>query len=258
MHFKLTALLLCFCLGMASQNYITSAAYNEIDEDFDYLVFRQIWPAATCMFPGHHSCSIAKNVSTWVVHGLWPSIVGRHDGPFYCNKTLPFNPRKLDWILGRLEEYWPNLYTDTPLESFWKHEWTKHGTCALGLPGISDESGYFNRTLGLRDHFDFGPILTGSKIIPDDENLYDLSKVKAAITSVLGVEPGLTCYVLRNDNKQYLSQMQICLNKQYEQINCAERSIDLLKVASKAPQQTDCQPGIPIHYPTINHKPSFY
>lgn len=86
---------------------------------FDYFVFRQIWPQATCMFPGPHSCSINASVSTWVVHGLWPSIAGRTDGPFFCNKTLPFNPRKLDWLLSRLEEYWPNLYTDTPLESFW-------------------------------------------------------------------------------------------------------------------------------------------
>jgi len=48
-----------------------------------------------------------------------PSIAGHTDGPFFCDKSLPFNPRKIDWLLGRLEEYWPNLYTDTPLESFW-------------------------------------------------------------------------------------------------------------------------------------------
>lgn len=39
--------------------------------NFDYLILRQIWPATTCMFPGPHSCSIAKNITTWVVHGLW-------------------------------------------------------------------------------------------------------------------------------------------------------------------------------------------
>jgi hypothetical protein len=41
------------------------------NDDFDYVIFRQIWPEPTCMFPGPHSCSIAHNISTWVVHGLW-------------------------------------------------------------------------------------------------------------------------------------------------------------------------------------------
>lgn len=39
--------------------------------NFDYLILRQIWPATTCMFPGPNTCSIAKNITTWVVHGLW-------------------------------------------------------------------------------------------------------------------------------------------------------------------------------------------
>jgi hypothetical protein len=41
------------------------------DDDFDYLVLRQIWPVTSCMFPGEHECIVAKNITTWVVHGLW-------------------------------------------------------------------------------------------------------------------------------------------------------------------------------------------
>lgn len=254
-------ILAIICFSYTQQKHIRSNHFNHepssVNADFDYLVFRQIWPQSTCMFPEGHSCSIARNISTWVVHGLWPSIAGRTDGPFFCDKELPFDPRKLDWLLGRLEEFWPNLYTDTPLESFWKHEWEKHGTCALGLPTISNESDYFNTTLGLRDHFDFGPILKGSAIVPDDDKLYDLDLMKAAIKNVLGVEPGLTCYVLKNSHKQYLSQMQICLSKTYEQIDCAPASINMLDLVTKAnenkPQQIDCQQGIPIHYPTIEY-----
>ncbi len=111
----------------------------------------------------------------------------------------------------------------------------------------------------MRDHFDFGPILKGSDIVPDDNKLYDLDQMKAAIKNVLGVEPGLTCYVLKSSQKQYLSQMQICLNKSYEQIDCAPSSIDIIKLYTKngneKPQQTDCQNGIPIHYPTIEYNP---
>lgn len=44
---------------------------GNVKQDFDYLIFRQIWPPASCMFPGNNTCSIDKNISTWVVHGLW-------------------------------------------------------------------------------------------------------------------------------------------------------------------------------------------
>ena len=53
--------------------------------NFDYLILRQIWPPAGCMFPSNNTCEIGKNVSTWVVHGLWPSIKTQI-GPVYCNE----------------------------------------------------------------------------------------------------------------------------------------------------------------------------
>lgn len=221
--------------------------------DFDYLIFRQIWPEATCMFPGSHKCEIEKNVSTWVVHGLWPSIKSEI-GPSFCNKSLPFNYNLIKWLVPQLLEFWPNLYTNTPLESFWKHEWEKHGTCALSLPQIKSESDYFNLTLGLRDHFDFGPILKANGIVPDDTLLYDLDKIKYAIKSVLNVEPMIVCYILKDSDVQYLSQMQICLSKQFELVDCAFEAVELVNiVVDNTPQETQCQQGIPIHYPTIRY-----
>ena len=130
----------------------------------------------------------------------------------------------------------------------------KHGTCAIGLPDITDESDYFNTTLGFRSHFDFGPILKGSSITPDDTVLYDLNQIKNAIHSVLGVEPMVVCYVLRDSDVQYLSQMQICLSKEYELVDCAFDSIELVNIAvDNAPQETQCQHGMPIHYPIIKY-----
>jgi ribonuclease I len=48
-------------------------------------------------------------------------------GPENCNASVPFDFNKIKWLLPILLEYWPNLYTDTPLASFWQHEWEKHG-----------------------------------------------------------------------------------------------------------------------------------
>lgn len=219
--------------------------------NFDYFAFRQIWPPSSCMFPGKNTCKIPENVTTWVVHGLWPS-VNSGMSPTFCDESYPFDYNSIKWLVPLLLEFWPNLYTNTPIDSFWKHEWDKHGTCAVSL--VKNESGYFNVSLALRDHFDFGPILKGSNIVPDDTLLYDLNKIKYAIKSVLGVEPLVTCYVLRDSNVQYLSQMQFCLSKQFELIECEIDSINLIKLAiDKTPEETHCQQGLPIHYPTFHY-----
>jgi ribonuclease T2 len=227
-------------------------------EKFDYLILREIWPASTCLFPGEHTCAIAKNVSTWVVHGLWPSLRGKI-GPESCNRTLPFDYNKIKWLVPELLEFWPNLYTNTAMDSFWQHEWEKHGTCALTLPQVRDESDYFNVSLSLREHFDFGPILEASSIQPDDTLMYDLDRIKTAITKVLNVEPYVVCYVLRDSNVQYLSQMQICLTKEFELTDCSPETLEMTRIfkmdknIKEAPQETQCEDGLPIHYPTIKY-----
>ena len=127
----------------------------------------------------------------------------------------------------------------------------------MGLPSIKCESDYFNASLGLRDHFDFGPILKGSSIEPDDTLLYDLSKIKYAIKSVLNVEPMVVCYILKDSDVQYLSQMQICLSKDYELVDCEFQAVELVNIAKdNTPQETQCQEGLPIHYPTIKYAQS--
>lgn len=239
--------------GAISQQQQHVEISNQNNDDFDYLVFRQIWPEASCMYPGSHSCSIAKNISTWVVHGLWPSIRS-HMGPQFCQK-IPFNFNNIKWLLPQLLEFWPNLYTDTPLDSFWEHEWTKHGTCAVGkVKDINTESDYFNVTLGLRNHFDFGLILKASNIVPDDKKLYDLSDIKEAIKSVLNVEPSVDCYVLQDSNVQYISQMQICLSKTFDLVDCGgSQSAKSARVVrdTSSPQETQCLNDLPVHYPVI-------
>ena len=42
-----------------------------------------------------------------------------HMGPMFCNKSMGFDFDKIKWLLPRLNKYWPNLYTNTPTDSFW-------------------------------------------------------------------------------------------------------------------------------------------
>jgi hypothetical protein len=91
--------------------------------------------------------------------------------------------------------------------------------------------------------------------VPDELQLYDVDAMKNAIRRVLNVEPMLTCYVLRDSDVQYLSQMQVCLSKSYELVECADEALELTKISvDNTPQETTCQSGIPIHYPVIKYK----
>ena len=135
-----------------------------------------------------------------------------------------------------------------------KHEWEKHGTCAIGMPEIRSESDYFNVTLGLRVLYDFGPVLERFSIVPDDTLLVDLGKIKNAIKSVLKVEPMIVCFVLKDSDIQYLSQMQVCLSKHFELVDCQFEAIELAMIMKdNEPQEIQCQPDVPIHYPTIKY-----
>lgn len=201
-----------------------------------------------------HTCKIDKNVTTWVVHGLWPA-ENNSIGPNFCNASLPFNPNAIQPILGLLLKYWPNLYTDTQIESFWEHEWTKHGTCALSINSqIKNQDDYFSVSLGLRDKFDFGPILAEANIIPSDTLLYSLDNILNAIQAKLGVRPLTTCFIQKDSNIQIFSQMQICFDKDFSLIDCRDQVLELAKIAvDNTPQETGCSHTRPISYPIIKH-----
>ena len=38
-----------------------------------------------------------------------------------------------------MQEHWTNVHANTPEDGFWRHEWEKHGTCAMQLPPMDSE-----------------------------------------------------------------------------------------------------------------------
>lgn len=108
----------CFLLGLLVLFEYSSQKSLKNTNDFDYLILRQIWPSSSCMFPGSNKCVIDKNVNTWTIHGLWPTIAGTME-PSFCDKSSPFNFDNIKWLLPSLNEFWPNLYANTPIDSFW-------------------------------------------------------------------------------------------------------------------------------------------
>lgn len=75
------------------------------------------------------------------IHGLWPD---PEETCTYCTDE-PFDESQLSSeTLAQMEKYWPSCVDGNTNESFWSHEWEKHGTCS----GMSQE-GYFSETLSL-------------------------------------------------------------------------------------------------------------
>ena len=78
------------------------------------------------------------------MHGIWPTKNGQI-GPLNCDHSKPFNPDYIEPILPDLRLHWTNVRANTDEDNFWKHEWNKHGTCAMVLEPMNNEFKYFSK-----------------------------------------------------------------------------------------------------------------
>ncbi|VDM95324.1 unnamed protein product [Onchocerca ochengi] len=128
----------------------------EKDDNFDYFELTLIYPTSVCRTQEtiNDFCKVPVDAVPWTIHGLWPN---RNDGSFpqFCGgETKKFVLSKLVPIEEKLERNWPNLLVTQSVSSLWKHEWTKHGTCAEIVEEVNDEIKYFNKSLALHEQFD--------------------------------------------------------------------------------------------------------
>jgi len=80
--------------------------------------------------------------STFTLHGLWPEWANE------CSGTA-LDVNALSSIRSDLEKYWlscPEFGSDN--ETFWSHEWEKHGTCS-GMGQLE----FFQKGLALRQQY---------------------------------------------------------------------------------------------------------
>jgi len=122
-------------------------------EDSLYYVFAYSWTPEFCYGQATYAgCKDPQSYwgSYFTLHGLWPQYTNG-GYPATCT-TETFNssiPISIGW--SDMTQYWPNvqyLETDSNYDSFWEHEWTKHGTCS-GLTQFE----YFQNTLNLIKSF---------------------------------------------------------------------------------------------------------
>ncbi|XP_069116314.1 ribonuclease Oy-like [Argopecten irradians] len=192
---------------------------------WDRFVFAQEWPTAVCEKANEtgHKCHIPSQVNTWGVHGLWPTN-GHTRGPTDCPISKPFNITLIQPLLKELHVLWPNMYIDTKDESFWQHEWEKHGRCATTLPATANEYLYFKKGLQLMEKFSASTLLKNMGILPSMTAHYRLDQIQFALMRELGNKTVvIQCTKDHKTGLDMIFEVEICLDRQFNPVDCYER-----------------------------------
>ncbi|CAH0023236.1 unnamed protein product [Clonostachys rhizophaga] len=142
---------------------------------------------------------------SWTIHGLWPD---------NCDGTYPANcdsSRKYtnisdiltagggDATLTYMETYWKDYKGDD--ETFWEHEWAKHGTCVSTLDPdcyadyqpTEEAVAYFAKAVELFKTLPTHEWLSDAGITPSSSKKYALSDVQAALEKGHGKPVTVSC-----------------------------------------------------------------
>ncbi|KAL4249529.1 RNase T2 family protein [Abortiporus biennis] len=154
--------------------------------------------------------------NSWTIHGLWPD---HCDGTFdqFCapgrevsNITQILQQHGENEILDYMHTFWKdNTGND---ESFWEHEFNKHGTCISTLEpqciqNFEDRNDvviFIKRTISLFQILPTHKFLKAKGIVPSTNTTYKFSDVLSALTSATGKNPTVQC---NGRNKQFLNEL---------------------------------------------------
>ncbi|XP_012222273.1 ribonuclease Oy isoform X2 [Linepithema humile] len=193
---------------------------RQTSADFDVLIFTERWPLTACFVwkenSESHSCLLPKR-DEWTIHGIWPTKYNTM-GPQYCDRSLPFNASALAPIENELKENWIDIQNGSKPYTFWKHEWDKHGTCAVVIEALNSELNYFEKGLKLLDTYNMIVVLAKANILPGET--YTIDVMLTAIEEVLGKRGQITCAKHEKTGESYVNEIRICFDKSLQLTNC--------------------------------------
>lgn len=153
----------------------------------------------------------------WTIHGIWPTKL-HTIGPAFCNKSATFDFKTLAPIESQLEQFWLNIEKGTPLDSLWRHEWQKHGTCAAQLPQLDTENKYFGQGLAWIQQYSMSSLLSQANIYPG--SAYPLDQFSKALRLMLNTTPAIGCVKDHATGTEYLFEIKICFGKDFKLTDC--------------------------------------
>ncbi|KAI9829572.1 MAG: hypothetical protein M1819_006077 [Sarea resinae] len=142
---------------------------------------------------------------SWTIHGLWPD---NCDGTYnsncdssraYTNITSILKSFGDDSLVSYMDTYWvSDSGTD---ESFWEHEWGKHGTCVSTLDPdcytdytpTQEVPDFFNAVVDLFKTLPTYTWLSDAGITPSNDDTYSAADIQAALKKHHGYDVYLGC-----------------------------------------------------------------
>jgi len=224
--------------------------------DWDSLIFTVQWPITTCLKwkkpAPEHTCILPEN-HRWTIHGVWPTKTGT-EGPFFCNRTWPFDADQLAPLKEDLNRHWPNIHGGDTVDSLWRHEWDKHGTCAALHPSFASERLYFNQGLTWARKYHVSTILNDQQIHPTMTGLYNATRIWQVLRDSFGADPSIACDYDKTTRVTYLSEVRLCFRKDLTLIDCDLRHLkpmarSRVKSARRQASLTNCPVHTLIQYP---------
>jgi len=145
--------------------------------------------------------------NSWTIHGLWPNNCDGTYGQYcdesrqYTNITAILKSFGATTLLNYMNTYWLNDPDDGTNESFWEHEWGKHGTCISTLDTKcytnykpqEEVVDFFNKTTQLFQTLDTYTYLSAAGIVPSSSKTYTLAAINAALQKARGVSAVVQC-----------------------------------------------------------------
>ncbi|KFZ09862.1 hypothetical protein V501_05462 [Pseudogymnoascus sp. VKM F-4519 (FW-2642)] len=159
------------------------------------LLLTQFWDTAPSTGPA----------DAWTIHGLWPD---RCDGTYdancdasreYTNITAILNSFGKTDLLTYMDTNWKDYQGND--ETFWEHEWGKHGTCISTLDTTCYDNykpqtevvDYFEKAVELNKGLNSYKILADAGITPSQTATYTLVQIQNALKAAHGFIPTLGC-----------------------------------------------------------------
>ncbi|XP_018045399.1 PREDICTED: ribonuclease Oy [Atta colombica] len=195
---------------------------NVKSNEFDVLIFTQRWPLTVCFewenksLNSTHRCVLPKR-NKWTIHGIWPTKYNEI-GPQFCNRSLSFDSKTLAPVEEALKENWIDIQKGSKPYSFWKHEWDKHGTCAISVRDLNNELKYFRTGLKLLDRYNMIDVLAKTNILPG--NKYTVQNYLTGIQKILNKRGQVMCVVDQKTKNSYVNEIRICFNKALQLVDC--------------------------------------
>jgi len=142
---------------------------------------------------------------SWTIHGLWPDHCdGTYDANCdpsraYTNISSILTAAGASSVLSYMNTYWKDVNGND--ESFWDHEWEKHGTCISTLQpscytnyAMQEEVvDYFTTTVNLFQTLPSYTWLSNAGIVPSTTATYTSAAIMAALKTPRGVDVVIQC-----------------------------------------------------------------